>query len=145
MANAARLEAIARFVAAHADTDVTEIPCGVDFESDGYYVDLYWSITGESRAYRGNQGAFGPIVPRRSMADGGMGHWMLSGRYDFIDLTDIAFGANRGEQSAYAVGLDWIPIDHVRFKLNYAVSEMDRTAAADDEATVITLRSQFDF
>ena len=29
---------------------------GVDFESDGYYVDLYWSITGESRAYRGNQG-----------------------------------------------------------------------------------------
>jgi phosphate-selective porin OprO and OprP len=118
---------------------------GVDFESDGYYVDFYWSITGESRAYRGNQGAFGPIVPRRSMADGGMGHWMLSGRYDFIDLTDIAFGANRGEQSAYAVGLDWIPIDHVRFKLNYAFSEMDRTAAADDEATVITLRSQFDF
>jgi LacI family transcriptional regulator len=33
VANAARLEAIAGFVAAHPDTDVTEIPCGVDFES----------------------------------------------------------------------------------------------------------------
>lgn len=118
---------------------------GVDFESDGYYVDVYWSITGESRNYRGNQGSFAAVVPRRSMTDGGMGHLMLSGRYDFIDLTDAAFGANRGEQSAYAVGLDWIPVDHVRFKLNYAVSEMDRTAAADDEAQVVTLRTQFDF
>jgi phosphate-selective porin OprO/OprP len=119
---------------------------GVDFESDGYYVDLYWSLTGESRNYRGNQGAFGAIAPRRPMGvDGGWGHWMLSARYDFIDLTDAAFGANRGEQSAYALGLDWVPIDHVRFKLNYAMSEMDRTAASDDEAQVVTLRTQFDF
>jgi hypothetical protein len=33
----------------------------------------------------------------------------------------------------------------VRFKLNYAMSEMDRTAASDDEAQVVTLRTQFDF
>ena len=58
---------------------------------------------------------------------------------------DSAFGANRGEQSAYAIGLDWVPIEHVRFKLNYALSEMERTAASDDEAQVVTLRTQFDF
>jgi len=33
VANAARLAAIAEFVAGHPDTEVTEIPCGVDFES----------------------------------------------------------------------------------------------------------------
>lgn len=33
VANAARLVAIAEFVAAHPDSDVTEIPCGVDFEA----------------------------------------------------------------------------------------------------------------
>jgi LacI family transcriptional regulator len=33
VANAARLEAIAEFVAAHPGTDVTEIACGVDFEA----------------------------------------------------------------------------------------------------------------
>lgn len=119
---------------------------GVDFESDGYYVDVYWSLTGESRAYRGNQGSFGPIVPRNPITnEGGWGHWMASARYDFIDLSDAAFGANRGEQTSYAVGLDWVPLDHVRFKLNYAASEMDRTTAADDDARVITLRTQFDF
>lgn len=33
VANAARLEAIAEFAAGHADAEVTEIPCGVDFEA----------------------------------------------------------------------------------------------------------------
>ncbi|MBC7767930.1 MAG: hypothetical protein H7124_04025 [Phycisphaerales bacterium] len=123
-----------------------ETTLGAEYESDGYYVDVYWSLTGESRNYRGNQGSFGAIAPRNPLGtEGGLGHWMVSARYDFIDLTDTAFGANRGEQTAYALGLDWVPIDHVRFKLNYAQSEMERTTASDDEATVITLRSQFDF
>ncbi len=121
---------------------------GAEFEYDGYYVDLYWSITGEPRAYRGNQGSFGPIVPRNSMLDGGLGHLMLSARYDFIDMTDaLNDQPNRGEQSGYVVGLDWIPVDHVRFKLNYAHTDMDRTDAGtlDAEADIITLRTQFDF
>lgn len=33
VANASRLEAIAEFTSAHPDIDVTEIPCGVDFDS----------------------------------------------------------------------------------------------------------------
>ena len=117
-----------------------------DYTFDGYYVDVYWSLTGESRSYRGNQGSFGAIAPSRPFGtDGGWGHWMLSGRYDFIDLSDLG-GASRGEQSAWGVGLDWVPIDHVRFKLNYAFSDMDRVGAGvDDEAQIITLRSQFDF
>ncbi|HCK82965.1 MAG TPA: hypothetical protein DHW63_00080 [Hyphomonadaceae bacterium] len=121
---------------------------GVNFDFDGYYVDAFWSLTGESRSYRGNTGSFGPVVPRHGMAEGGMGHLMLSARYDFIDLSDPAGSSStRGEQSAYAIGLDWIPVDHVRFKLNYALSEMDRTGAGttDVDAEVISLRTQFDF
>ncbi len=119
---------------------------GVDYEFDGYYVDVYWSLTGESRNYRGNQGSFGAIAPRNPVTqEGGWGHWMLSARYDYIDLSDPAAAGTRGEQTAYAVGLDWVPLDHVRFKLNYAMSDMDRTVGADDEAQIITLRTQFDF
>ncbi|MGE0662947.1 MAG: OprO/OprP family phosphate-selective porin [Hyphomonadaceae bacterium] len=135
------------FTAEYAALDGESVTA-VDFDYDGYYVDLYWSLTGEPRAYRGNQGSFGPIVPERPINQGGWGHWMLSARYDFIDLSDPAgAAATRGEQSAYAVGLDWIPVDHVRFKLNYAMSEADRSSpvAVDEEARVITLRTQFDF
>lgn len=132
-----------------------ETPAGVEVESSGYYVDLTWSLTGEARSYRGNQGSFGPIVPRSSVADGGWGHWGLIARYDFIDLTDIDGGSSRGEQSAWAFGVNWVPVDHVRFMLNYADTEMDRVvntfpvapgvSAPDASARVISLRTQFDF
>lgn len=125
-----------------------ETAAGVSFDYDGYYVDAFWSITGEPRAYRGNQGTFGPVVPRRPINAGGFGHLMLGARYDYIDLSDpVGSSTTRGEQSAYAVGLDWIPLDHVRFKFNYAMTEMDRTnpAQPDVDAEVISFRTQFDF
>ncbi len=121
---------------------------GTGFDYRGYYVDAFWSITGEPRVYRGNTGSFGAVVPRRAMEGGGIGHLMASARYDFIDLSDnAAAAATRGTQNSYAIGLDWIPLDHVRLKLNYALSQMDRTgpATTDIDAEVISLRTQFDF
>lgn len=118
---------------------------GTEYETESYYVDLFWSLTGESRNYRGNQGAFGAIAPARPFGvDGGMGHWMLSARYDFTDMSE-GLGASLGEQTAYAVGLDWVPIDHVRFKLNYAQTDIDYAVGADNDAQIVTLRTQFDF
>lgn len=122
-----------------------ETPTGVEIASDGYYIDLNWSITGEPRSYRGNQGSFGPIVPARGMGEGGWGHWNVSARYDFLDLSDADAGASRGEQTAVAVGLNWVPVDHVRLMLNYAQTDMDRTTGVDEQSTVISLRTQFDF
>ncbi len=136
--------------AEYAKLEGTETPAagGSSFSFDGYYVDAFWSITGEARNYRGNTGSFGAVIPRRPIDQGGIGHLMLSARYENMDLSDPAGTATtRGEQTAYALGLDWIPLDHVRLKLNYAMSEMDRTgpAAIDDEAQIVTLRTQFDF
>jgi phosphate-selective porin OprO/OprP len=124
-----------------------ETPAGVELESDGFYVDVNWSLTGEPRAYRGNQGSFGPVVPRHAVTEGGWGHWGVSARYDFIDLTDLDAGSSRGEQSSFALGLNWVPVDHVRMMLNYAQTDADRTAAAtvDAEVEVVTLRTQLDF
>lgn len=117
---------------------------GTEYETESCYVDLFWSLTGESRNYRGNQGAFGAISPAHPFGDGGIGHWMLAARYDFTDMTE-GLGASLGEQTAYAIGLDWVPISHVRFKLNYAQSDIDYVVGADNEAQIVTLRTQFDF
>ena len=90
-----------------------------------------WSITGESRAYRGNQGSFGAIVPRRPMDRRRHGPLRCSRAATTSSISPTPPSApTAASRSAYAVGLDWVPIDHVRFKLNYAMSEMDRTAAA---------------
>ncbi len=131
---------------AQAEYTTLEADDGADsYELTAGYVDVYWSLTGESRQYRANTGSFSSIAPANPFGqDGGMGHWMLSGRYDFADLSE-APGANRGEQTAYALDLDWVPIEHFRFKLNVAQSEMDRTVGTDAEAQIVTLRTQFDF
>ncbi|HYD73604.1 MAG TPA: porin [Candidatus Binatia bacterium] len=131
---------------AHAEYTILQADDGVEsYDLQAYYVDFYWSLTGESRSYRANTGSFGAIAPRRPFGeDGGLGHWMLSARYDYADLSEGP-GAGRGEQTAYAIGLDWVPIDHFRFKLNFADTEMDRAVGADAEAQIVTLRTQFDF
>jgi len=117
----------------------------VDYNFSGYYVDVFWSPTGEARSYRGNQGSFGPVVPRNPVTQGGLGHWMVSARYDQLEMTELGAGASRGEQTGYALALDWVPVDHVKFKLNFARTEFDLVSAADEEAQVVSFRTQFDF
>jgi phosphate-selective porin OprO/OprP len=130
------------------DGQETPAAGGSSYEFDGYYIDANWSLTGEPRAYRGNQGSFGAVVPSNPINRGGPGHWSVSARYDYLNLDDpAASSTSRGEQSAYALGLNWVPLDHVRFMLNYAETEMDRatTGQPDIDARVISLRTQFDF
>lgn len=121
-----------------------QTPGVAEAQFSGFYLDVSWSLTGEARPYRADTGVFAAITPRAPVDEGGWGHWALSGRYEMTDLSDGA-DPERGEQQAYALGLDWIPVEHVRVKLNYAHSEMDRTIGPDDEADIATLRLQLDF
>ena len=118
---------------------------GAGFEFSGYYVDVLWSPTGEARAYRAATGSFRAARPRRPVNEGGPGHWMLSVRRDVLDLSDPTGGSARGEQRATALGVDWIPVEHVRLKLNIARTEMDRSFGPDEVAEVVTARLQLDF
>lgn len=107
----------------------------------GGYVDLYWSITGEPRPYHSATGAFRAGSPRVPVGAGGAGHWAASVRYDFLDLS-AGSDPNRGEQRSWAVGLDWTPVDRVRFRLNYAESDIDRASGFAGDERVVTFRTQ---
>ncbi|MBX3428530.1 MAG: hypothetical protein KF779_02985 [Hyphomonadaceae bacterium] len=123
-----------------------------DADADGYYIDLFWSPTGESRSYKASDGSFGSIRPRRTLgSDGGIGHVMLSARYENMDLSDANFGANRNETSAVTLGATWVPVEHVKFQLNYSQTEIDYVTPdvpgtrVDNEIDAVTLRTQFDW
>ncbi|MBS0384915.1 MAG: hypothetical protein JSS00_06155 [Proteobacteria bacterium] len=129
----------------------------------GYYFDVFWSPTGESRRYNAADGSFGAITPRRTLgSDGGIGHVMLSARYENLDLSDASFGINRNETTAYTLGATWVPISHVKFQLNYShtdVNYTDNTSDAltgasnpagvqvnrDNKINAVVLRTQFDW
>lgn len=124
---------------------------GSDGTIEGGYVDLFWSPTGESRNYTASDGSFGRISPRATLGSDGIGHIMLSARYEWLDLTDTAFGSGastRGEQTGYIAGVTWAPIGYVKFQLNYANYEVDRAGtgtSSDQDLETISLRTQFDW
>lgn len=121
-----------------------------DADADGYYVDIFWSPTGESRRYNAADGSFGAVTPFRTFgSDGGIGHIMLSARYENLDLTDTNFGANRNELSAYTLGATWVPISHVKFQLNYSSTDVNysvnNATHVDNTIDAVTFRTQFDW
>jgi phosphate-selective porin OprO/OprP len=133
-----------------------------DASADGYYVDLFWSPTGESRSYKAADGSFGAIAPLRPLGSGGFGHVMLAARYEHVDFTDEQFGGTSGdvngavnpagmtgrtEATSYTLGASWVPIEHVKFQLNYASTSIDDigVGVADQDVNTISLRTQLDW
>src|SRR5262249_45990521 len=115
----------------------------------GYYFDVFWSPTGESRRYSASDGRFGAVTPRRTLGpDGGIGHVMVRAPHADWGATDIAFGANRNETSAWTLGLSWVPIAHVKFQANYSDTSINYSQTAghvDNDIRALTLRTQFDW
>jgi phosphate-selective porin OprO and OprP len=135
--------------AEYMQLDADRSGAGLDGKVTGGYVDLFWSPTGESRTYMAVDGSWGRVTPRATLGADGIGHVMLSGRYEFLDLSDDAFGvgaAGRGEQTGYNLGVTWMPIGYVKFQLNYGMYELDRPGTVNDQdIDSMTFRTQFDW
>ena len=69
-------------------------------------------LTGESRRYRKNVGAFGRVHPER-----GSGAWELVGRYSYLDLNSD--GIEGGVLHDWTLGLNWYINFHSRVMFNY--------------------------
>src|SRR3546814_17397192 len=79
-----------------------------------------------------------------------MGAFQGIARVDYLDLNDSDAGVLGGKQTAYQLGLTWIPVDYVRFLLNYSRLELKDAAIAingdrDYGVDVVGLRAQIDF
>jgi phosphate-selective porin OprO and OprP len=90
----------------------------------GGYAEVGYFLTGETRGYRGFRWDRTKVL--NPVSKGGMGAFQVIARYDRLDLTDTVGSVivNGGVQTAYQAGLQWLPIDYVRFYLNYARVEV---------------------
>ncbi len=107
---------------------------------DGFYVFASFFITGESRAYKG--AAFNRVKPAANFHDPakpGPGAVEIALRYSSLDLTDEAIVG--GEIDDFTLGLTWYVNPHVRFMLNYIMSDVEDLGDLD----VFAVRAQFDF
>ena len=97
-------------------------------DSDGYYVQLAWVITGESRPYK--KGLFKRVKPNSKM-----GAWETVLRYEdgTGKYSDIGLGTGEGTQTTY--GVNYYANDHVRLGLSYMDGELSHaggTLAGDE-------------
>jgi phosphate-selective porin OprO/OprP len=131
-----------------------------DNNFNGWYAQASWMITGESKPYRADRGAYASPVPadKFSFSKGTWGAWELAGRYSVLDLNDNAGvaglatptgGIRGGEQKIYTVGLNWYPNTVIRFLLDYQHTNVDRLSSTggslDANLDAVSLRAQFAF
>ena len=106
-------------------------------EFDGGYAEAAWAITGESRPYVPTAAAYGGIRPANPVDQGGWGAWEVAARISEISLNDSVTpgraqaatgGVFGGQQTNYTLGLNWYPVNNIRFLLDYVHSDLHKLA-----------------
>lgn len=125
---------------------------GSELDLNAFYVQAGWTLTGESRTYKAEDGEFKRLKPRNpfSLEKGTWGAWELAARYDQIDLEDEDIMG--GEQKRATLGLNWYPNENVRFLADWMRSfDLENspitTSSGDepDSIDVFTIRAQWAF
>lgn len=97
-----------------ADTD----DAGLDNPTfTGGYAEVGYFLTGETRGYKADKGAWDRPKVNNPVNEGGMGAWAVTARFDTIDLTEP--GYQGGDQDSIIVGINWYLNRHTRLMVNY--------------------------
>lgn len=143
------LEAAAVFGPAHIQAEYFDAEvsgaAAPDLQSEGYYLQVGWALTGEQRSYKNGLGAFDKIKPA-----GSGGAWELFARYDGMDAGSTSQDANitfDGGQDAntLTVGANWYMNSFVKFGLNYVSAQTDQPINGEDDGDAIVGRFQIAF
>ncbi len=125
-----------------------------DIDVIAYYAQASYFITGESKVYKKDRGAFGTPKPNNDF-----GAVELVARYEASENKETDTAQARGcalggvaagsfqtcEGSQITVGANWYVNPNARFMLNYYIAEADVNANGQDKPEAITLRAQFGF
>lgn len=134
--------------AEYLKSDVSRQNGSQDADFDGFYAQAGYFLTGETRSYKGKDGKFGSIKPKQpfDLKNGTWGAWEVVGRYENLDLNDAGAGITGGEVDMITGGINWHLNKNVRIMGNVVSVDSDNNAVvADDDPTIYSLRTQWNF
>lgn len=123
-----------------------------DVDFTAWYAQAAWTLTGESRSYRGSDGEFKRLRPARNFdpARGAWGAWELALRYDQLDLTDNDLVG--GEQDRLSLNLNWYMNPSLRILFGYSRAfdvtggpVITTSGGQPDDIDVFNIRTQWAF
>lgn len=115
---------------------------------DGYFGQIGWFVTGETRPYKASSGKFGRIKPNSpfDIRNGGTGAVELVAAYANTDLNDAGAGILGGEADTTTFGVNWHLTNNIRLMGNVIAIDTDENASvANDDPTLYNFRAQWDF
>lgn len=122
-------------------------------EFNAWYVQTGYTLTGESRSYKGSDGEFKRLQPATefSLAKGTWGAWEVAARLDHLDLDDdLSISGGTGDR--YTFALNWYLNYNVRVMANYSrIYNLDNSPVVRlngddaDNIDTFTLRTQWAF
>ena len=136
------------FQGEYFNTEVNRNGGNADADFDGYFAQVGWFLTGESRPYKASTGKFGRVKPNSpfSLTGGGTGAWEIVGAYGNTDLNDAGAGITGGEADTATLGVNWHLSDRVRLMANVVDIDTDSNASVtNDDPTLYNFRAQWDF
>ncbi|WP_010490292.1 OprO/OprP family phosphate-selective porin [Pseudomonas sp. S9] len=121
-----------------------------DVKSDGYYGQLAYTLTGESRGYKLDGAKFDSIKPENKQ----IGAWEIFYRYDHIKVEDdnvVVASPTREvgdtEADINTIGVNWYANEAVKVAANYVMTTTDgiTNANGDDDGDAFVMRLQYVF
>jgi len=110
-----------------------------DAEFKGWYIYGSYILTGESRAWDMPSATYSRPSPKNAG-----GAWEVALRFDQLDLDDTGAGIKGGEMKTATLGLNWYPVNNVRFSTNLIQVNSEK-AGVEDNPNIIQMRAQVAF
>jgi phosphate-selective porin OprO/OprP len=123
------------------DLDARSSSVRNDREASGYYAQVAYTLTGESRGYKLDGGKFDKIKP----SDKRLGAWEVFYRYDRIKVEESDFIDNGVK--GHTLGVNWYANEAVKVSGNYLKARAKGFENADGDKTgdAVSMRVQYVF
>ena len=123
---------------------VTTVSSNIDYELSGYFAQISYFITGESRPYKSSYTGFSRVKPINNYGSNGNGAIELVARLSKMDLSK----SNMGTLDDTTIGINWYLNPNTRVMLNYVLADLRAGDGSGDVVTTentIQCRVQIDF
>jgi phosphate-selective porin OprO/OprP len=110
-----------------------------DAEFKGWYIYGSYVLTGETRPWDMPSATYG-----RPNSKNAGGAWEVALRFDQLDLDDTGAGIKGGEMKTATLGLNWYPVNNVRFATNLIQVQSEKSGI-EDNPNILQMRAQVSF
>lgn len=117
---------------------------GPDLTFPGFYVQMGYILTGESRPYDPHHGTFRRVTPLRpfSLGTGGGACEVVFG-YSLLNLNDQNIEGGKGQ--LFTTGINWYLHRFVKFQFEFSPFILERVDEGESHAYITSIRTQIEF